>query len=111
MFKIIRNLRDNGTTVVLVSHNMDEAAKNCDRICVIDGGKIKAVGTPEELFENNRAYELGIQIPRITRFSGLIRSRLEKKIPGIKFDSVNFNPEKEAAAIVRAVCGMGGADA
>ena len=111
MFKIIRNLRDNGTTVVLVSHNMDEAAKNCDRICVIDGGKIKAVGTPEELFENNRAYELGIQIPRITRFSGLIRARLAKIYPGIVFDSVNFNPEKEAAAIVRAVCGMGGADA
>ena len=109
MFKIIKDLRDSGTTIILVSHNMDEAAKNCDRICVIDRGKIKAVGTPEELFENNRAEELGIQIPRITRFSGLLRARLEKKYPGITFDSVNFNPEKEAAAIVRAVCGRGGA--
>ena len=109
MFKIIKDLRDSGTTIILVSHNMDEAAKNCDRICVIDRGKIKAVGTPEELFENNRAEELGIQIPRITRFSGLLRARLEKKYPGITFDSVNFNPEKEAAAIVRAVCVRGGA--
>ena len=109
MFKIIKDLRDSGTTIILVSHNMDEAAKNCDRICVIDRGKIKAVGTPEELFENNRAEELGIQIPRITSFSGLLRARLEKKYPGITFDSVNFNPEKEAAAIVRAVCGRGGA--
>lgn len=110
MFKIIRDLRDSGTTIVLVSHNMDEAAKNCDRICVIDGGKIKAIGTPGELFENNRAEELGIQIPRITRFSGLVRARLEKTHPGITFDSVNFDPEKEARAIVRAVCGRGGAD-
>ena len=111
MFKIIKDLRDSGTTIILVSHNMDEAAKNCDRICVIESGKIKAVGSPEELFENNRAEELGIQIPRITRFSGLLRSRLEKSYPGIRFEGVNFNPEKEASAIVRAVCERGGADA
>lgn len=109
MFAIIKKLRDNGTTIVLVSHNMDEAAVNCDRICLIDNGKIKAVGTPEELFVKERAEELGIQRPRITRFSGLLQEQLKKEIPGIVFEGMNFSPEKEAQSVVRSVCRAGGA--
>ena len=108
MFAIIKGLRDSGTTIILVSHNMDEAAKNCDRICLIGNGKIKAVGTPKELFESGKAEELGIQRPRITRFSGRLKSRLEDIYPGISFDDIYFDPAREANAIVTAVCRAGG---
>ncbi len=104
MFTIIRCLRDSGTTVVLVSHNMDEAAVNCDRICLIDGGKIKAVGTPAELFSKEKADELNIQRPRITRFSERLRKELEKSYPDIVFDGMEFEPEKEALSVVTSVC-------
>ena len=110
MFAIIKKLRDSGTTIILVSHNMDEAAVNCDRICLIDHGKIKAIGTPEELFIKKRAEELGIQRPRISRFSGLLQEKLRKEFPGIIFEGMNFSPEKEAQSIVRSVCRTGGAD-
>ena len=110
MFAIIKKLRDSGTTIILVSHNMDEAAVNCDRICLIDHGKIKAVGTPEELFIKERAEELGIQRPRISRFSGLLQEKLRKEFPGIIFEGMNFSPEKEAQSIVRSVCRAGGTD-
>ena len=110
MFAIIKKLRDSGTTIILVSHNMDEAAVNCDRICLIDHGKIKAVGTPEELFIKERAEELGIQRPRISRFSGLLQEKLRKEFPGIVFEGMNFSPEKEAQSIVRSVCRAGGVD-
>lgn len=110
MFAIIKKLRDSGTTIILVSHNMDEAAVNCDRICLIDHGKIKAIGTPEELFIKERAEELGIQRPRISRFSGLLQEKLRKEFPGIIFEGMNFSPEKEAQSIVRSVCRAGGAD-
>ena len=110
MFAIIKKLRDSGTTIILVSHNMDEAAVNCDRICLIDHGKIKAVGTPEELFIKERAEELGIQRPRISRFSGLLQEKLKKEFPDIVFEGMNFSPEKEAQSIVRSVCRAGGAD-
>jgi energy-coupling factor transport system ATP-binding protein len=110
MFAIIKKLRDSGTTIILVSHNMDEAAVNCDRICLIDHGKIKAVGTPEELFIKERAEELGIQRPRISRFSGLLQEKLRKEFPGIIFEGMNFSPEKEAQSVVRSVCRAGGAD-
>ena len=110
MFAIIKKLRDSGTTIILVSHNMDEAAVNCDRICLIDHGKIKAVGTPEELFIKERAEELGIQRPRISRFSGLLQEKLVNEFPGIVFEGMNFSPEKEAQSIIRSVCRAGGAD-
>ena len=110
MFAIIKKLRDSGTTIILVSHNMDEAAVNCDRICLIDHGKIKAIGTPEELFIKERAEELGIQRPRISRFSGLLQEKLKKEFPGIVFEGMNFSPEKEAQSVVRSVCRAGGAD-
>ncbi len=110
MFAIIKGLRDTGTTIVLVSHNMDEAAVNCDRICLIDGGKIKAVGTPDELFVKERADELGIQRPRISVFSGLLKDELRKIYPDIVFDGMNFEPEREAQTVVRAVSKAGEAD-
>ena len=111
MFAIIKSLRDSGTTIILVSHNMDEAAVNCDRICLIDNGKIKAVGTPAELFVKKKADELKVQLPRITRFSAVLRTELEEIYPDIKFAGDYFNPEKEAKVIVSAVCKAGGGNA
>ncbi len=111
MFAIIKGLRDSGTTIILVSHNMDEAAVNCDRICLIDNGKIKAVGKPSELFVKPLADELKIQLPRITRFSAVLRTELEEIYPDIKFNGNYFNPEKEAKVIVDAVCKAGDVNA
>lgn len=110
MFAIIKGLKESGTTIILVSHNMDEAAVNCDRICLIDNGKIQAVGTPKELFAMDRADELNVQRPRITRFSAVLKEKLEKVFKGIEFNEMDFVPEKEAEAIVRAVVKAGGSN-
>ena len=45
----IRAIRDSGVTVVLVTHFMDEAETLCDRIAVIDGGRVVAIDTPSGL--------------------------------------------------------------
>ncbi|MCQ2473070.1 MAG: energy-coupling factor transporter ATPase [Saccharofermentans sp.] len=110
MFAIIKGLKESGTTIILVSHNMDEAAVNCDRICLIDNGKIQAVGTPKELFAMDRADELNVQRPRITRFSAVLKEKLEKVFTGIEFNEMDFVPEKEAEVIVRAVVKAGGSN-
>ncbi|MFH1509485.1 MAG: ABC transporter ATP-binding protein [bacterium] len=47
--KFIEELRAHGTTVILTTHNMIEAEALCDRLAVIDQGKIVAVGTTDEL--------------------------------------------------------------
>ncbi len=49
--EIIRKFADNGGTVFLTTHNMEEADQLCDRIAIINRGKIVALGTPGELKE------------------------------------------------------------
>jgi len=48
-WEMIRAVRDAGTTVVLVTHFMDEAERLCDRLAIIDGGRIVAQGPPRDL--------------------------------------------------------------
>ena len=47
---VIRALREGGGTVVLVSHDLDEVAEVADRVCVLERGRIRASGTPAEVF-------------------------------------------------------------
>jgi ABC-2 type transport system ATP-binding protein len=50
-WKLIRQIRDGGTTVVLVTHFMDEAENLCDRIAVVDDKRVVALDTPDGLIE------------------------------------------------------------
>ncbi len=49
MWDEVRRLRDEGTTVFLTTHYLEEADALCDRISIMDGGEIVAEGTPESL--------------------------------------------------------------
>jgi ABC-2 type transport system ATP-binding protein len=46
---LIEQVRDSGVTIVLVTHFMDEAERLCDRLALIDSGRIVALDTPEGL--------------------------------------------------------------
>ena len=47
---VVRSLRQGGTSVVMISHDLDEIAEVADRVCVLEGGEVRAVGTPGEVF-------------------------------------------------------------
>ena len=49
----VRSLRDAGTTVLLVTHYMDEAEALCDRVAVMDHGRILDVGPPADLVDRH----------------------------------------------------------
>jgi ABC-2 type transport system ATP-binding protein len=49
LWELIREFRVQGRTVLLTTHYMDEAERLCDRVAVIDHGKVIALGTPHEL--------------------------------------------------------------
>lgn len=46
---VVRKVRDRGVTILLVTHLMEEAERLCDRIVLIDAGRVVATGTPAEL--------------------------------------------------------------
>ena len=49
LWKVIGDMRDKGKTTFLTTHYMEEAERLCDRVAIMDYGKIIALGTPEEL--------------------------------------------------------------
>jgi ABC-2 type transport system ATP-binding protein len=49
VWELIEHLRDRGTTVLLVTHFMEEAERLCDRVALIDSGRIVALDTPAGL--------------------------------------------------------------
>jgi ABC-2 type transport system ATP-binding protein len=51
LWELIREIRTKGTTVIITTHYMDEAEILCDRIAIIDSGKIIAMDTPDKLID------------------------------------------------------------
>jgi ABC-2 type transport system ATP-binding protein len=52
LWDLIRSIRDNGTTVVITTHYMDEAEILCDRVAIVDSGKLIAINTPDQLIDD-----------------------------------------------------------
>ncbi|MBL8993370.1 MAG: ABC transporter ATP-binding protein [Spirochaetia bacterium] len=49
LWTLVRSIRESGTTILLTTHYMEEAETLCDRVAVMDAGKIIALNTPENL--------------------------------------------------------------
>ena len=52
IFVMLEELRDQGTSILLTTHQLDEAEERCDRIVIIDHGRVIAEGTLSELIES-----------------------------------------------------------
>ncbi|MFZ4515910.1 MAG: ABC transporter ATP-binding protein [Acidimicrobiia bacterium] len=66
---LVRDLRAKGTTVVLTTHAMDEAEALCDRLAIIDHGRVVAMGTPSEI--TGTAHEIRLQTTHTLSTSAL----------------------------------------
>lgn len=52
LWDLIKEIRSKGTTVIITTHYMDEAEVLCDRIAIIDSGKIVALASPDKLIDD-----------------------------------------------------------
>lgn len=52
LWDLIRNIRAQGTTVIITTHYMDEAEQLCDRIAIIDEGKIISLDSPDKMIDD-----------------------------------------------------------
>ncbi len=65
---IRRYHRERGTTVVMVSHSMDEVAENVDRIIVLADAGVVMSGTPHQVFSRARELmDVGLNVPQVTQ--------------------------------------------
>jgi len=55
--KLIQKLKTQGATIFLTTHNMEEAASLCDKIALLDKGKIIEYGSPREICERHNAFK------------------------------------------------------
>lgn len=77
-----------GAAVVLVSHSMEEIARNVDRIVVLSDGKVYMEGTPKQVFA--RAHELeqvGLDVPQVTKVAAALKAR------GLDIDTAVYTVE------------------
>ena len=52
LWGLIREIRDKGATVVITTHYMDEAENLCDRVAIVDSGRIVSIDTPDQLIDH-----------------------------------------------------------
>ena len=67
---------ESGTTVIIVSHSMEDMAMYCDRVVVMSSGKMLASGTCAEVFSNSTLLrENGLDVPEITSLAKKLSER------------------------------------
>ena len=73
LMRVVRSLNDQGMTVVMITHFMEEAAL-ADRVIVLDGGKVARVGMPEEvLIDVDALSALNLEVPFAAELSQALR--------------------------------------
>jgi ABC-type cobalt transport system, ATPase component len=65
---LVEYRKTTGTTMILISHSMEDIANWCDRIVVMKNGGVFMQGTVEEIFESaERLFDAGLDVPQITK--------------------------------------------
>ena len=76
MDNICRYREQSGATVIIVSHNMDDAARLTERLIVFDHGHVAMDGTPEEVFSRPKELiNIGLAVPQATSVAMALRER------------------------------------
>jgi len=97
MLKNIREYHEaTGSTVVLVSHSMDEIAENVERILVLANAGVVMAGTPHEVFSRSEELEaVGLSVPQVTKVAMELRKR------GVEIDGAVYTVEALRDALLK----------
>jgi ABC-2 type transport system ATP-binding protein len=99
-WQLIERARDSGTTVVLVTHDMDEAERLCDRVAVLDSGRLVTCGRPVDLVTATGAVRVRFSCPAAGGVDGLGRIAGVGEVafdPGIGIADVTAEPRAVVA--------------
>ena len=87
LWELIEEFKESGRTILLTTHYMDEAERLCDRVAIMDHGKVIALGTPRELIASTCAEQMveftagsvshALDMPALRRIQGVREVRTE----------------------------------
>jgi ABC-2 type transport system ATP-binding protein len=87
LWELIEEFKQSGRTILLTTHYMDEAERLCDRVAIMDHGKVIALGTPRELIASTCAEQMveftagsvshALDVPALRRIAGVREVRTE----------------------------------
>jgi ABC-2 type transport system ATP-binding protein len=78
MWDLVRQMRERGKTIFLITHFMEEAERLCDRVAIVDHGRIIALDSPEKLVDN-----LGVENRIIFTVDGTPKLESIRALPGV----------------------------
>lgn len=103
MSRLHRYHEQTGSTVILVSHSMEDVARNAERIIVMNEGEIALDGGPAQIFcDSDRIMQMGLELPQVTRVVRALRQR------GVDIDPSIYTVEQAKEALL-ACLSKGGA--
>jgi ABC-2 type transport system ATP-binding protein len=100
----IRKLNQRGLTIFITTHNLEEASQMCDRVAIINHGKIAAIGTPEKLkrtVQGLQSVEIAFETTPINALSDLKELPNTKEVvkAGDKFRLFTDEPSSVLASV------------
>lgn len=99
IMELILRVKQTCPTIVMISHNMDEIAEYCNKIAVLDHGRIEGVFSPRELFGSEELLEkCGVELPLITEIAAKLYAA------GLEVDRTVLTENELVAELMR----MGG---
>ncbi len=95
---LLQSLHQQGMTIIMVSHSMDDMARYAQRMIVMDHGQIQLEGTPREIFSQPvKLQQIGLDVPSLTKLL------LELKQRGLNVRTDLFAPEEVKAELLEAL--------
>ncbi len=78
--EILRQIKEihkkSKTTIILVSHSMEDMSKLADKLVVMNRGKVEFVGTPKEIFRHEeRLNQIGLGVPKVVTLMNALREK------------------------------------
>lgn len=85
VFRLLKELnRNEGTTILFISHNMEDIAAFSDRVAVLRDGRLAMLDTPHAVFARQQELtRMHLDVPAITRFFRETGDRLGKRLPSV----------------------------
>lgn len=98
LLKLIAGIHESGVTVVMVTHSMDDAARLCNRLVVLNHGRVAFDAPPGEVFRHEEELrDMGLDVPECVKLAKALRAR------GMHIEEGLYRMEDVRAAIEREV--------